>query len=100
MRVLEWLETKIEDILFMISEKKLYDSIQHAYELSAVAKTLIQPYPSFFGLKFLGSLLMHLQYSKEAVEIFTTMRDLGYELLNWSFVIQAFELLGKVLQKS
>ena len=41
MRVLEWMETKIEDILFMISEKKLYDSIQHAYELSAVAKTLI-----------------------------------------------------------
>ena len=43
---------------------------------------------------------MHLQYTEEAISIFTTIRDLGYELLNWSYVIQAFELIGLTLQKS
>ena len=27
------------------------------------------------------------------------MRDLGFENLNWSFVIQAFDLLGRAQQK-
>ena len=100
LRVLEWMETKVEDILFIIGEKKLYDSIQHAYELCAIAKTFIHPQVAFASLKLLGCLIMHLNYSWHAIEIFTTMRDLGYELLNWSYVIQAFDLLGRSLQKS
>ena len=89
------METKIEEILFLISEKKLLETIQHAYELSTIAKTFIHTNAAFYCLKFLGSLLMHLKYTKDAINIFTTMRDLGYELLNWSYVIQAFDLLAK-----
>ena len=94
------MQTKVEDILFLISEKKLLETIQHAYELSTIAKTFIHTNAAFYCLKLLGSLLMHLKYSKDAINIFTTMRDLGYELLNWSYVIQAFDLLAKALQRS
>ena len=94
------MQNKIEDILFQISEKKLFDTIQHAYELSAVAKTFIHTNAAFYSLKFLATLLMHLEFTKDAINIFTTLRDLGYELLNWSYVIQAFELLARTFQKS
>ena len=86
-KILSWMETKIEEILFLISEKKLLETIQHAYELSTIAKTFIHTNAAFYCLKLLGSLLMHLKYTKDSINIFTTMRDLGYELLNWSYVI-------------
>ena len=55
-----------------------------------MAKTLVHTNAAFYSLKFLGSLLMHLQFTSDAISIFTTMRDLGYELLNWSYVFQSF----------
>ena len=64
-----------------------------------VAKTFVDHKITFYALKLFGCLLMHLNYQKWAVSTFTTMRDLGYELLNWSFVIQSFDLLGRALQK-
>ena len=52
-----------------------------------VAKTFVDPKLAFYILKFFGCLLMHLNQLAQAVTIFTVMRDLGYHILNWSFVI-------------
>ena len=68
--------------------------------MSQVAKSLIDTNAAFYSLKFLGSLLMHLQFTRDAISIFTTMRDLGYELLNWSYVLQAFQCLAVSFQKA
>ena len=85
--------------MFTNSERKIFDNIQHMYEMCAVAKTFVDPTIIFLTLKLFGATLMHLNYFKWAVDIFTVMRDLGYEFLNWSFTIQSFDYLGRVLQK-
>ena len=43
---------------------------------------------------------MHLKYYEQALDLFNTMRDIGYELLNWSIVMISFDFIGRVHQKS
>ena len=43
---------------------------------------------------------MHLGMQTQAVELFTIMRDLGYQNKSWSFLIQSFDLLGRSLKKA
>ena len=56
------MEEKVKEILFATSEKKLFESVQNAYELCAVAKTFIDPGITFHTLKLFGCLLLHLDY--------------------------------------
>ena len=100
LQVLEWMEWRVKESLYTVSEKRMFDTIQNVYEISLVSKTFTDPSLSFYSLKFFGCLLMHLNYSKWAIKTFEVMRDLGYELLNWSFVIQSFDLLGRCLQNA
>ena len=55
---------------------------------------------TFLFLKLLGVLLMHLGMQTQAIELFTIMRDLGYQNKSWSFLIQSFDLLGRSLKKA
>ena len=82
-----------------MSERKLFDTVPIAYEIVRVAKTMIDGKITFFALKLLGCLLMHLKNQEQALLIFNTMRDIGYEFLNWSFVITSFDLIGRSKQK-
>ena len=50
------------------------------------------------SLELFGILLMNLNFKQWAVSIFELIRDIGYEQLNWSYVLQAFDLLGRSLQ--
>ena len=73
MQVLVWMEEKIKEILFIISEKRLFESLQNAYELCVVAKTFVDTKITFLTLKLCGCLLMHLDYAAWAVSTFTIM---------------------------
>ena len=73
--------------------------MQTTYELCMVAKTFVNPMLTFYCLKLFGCLLMHLNYLKGAVSTFETMRDFSYEFMNWSFMMQSFDLLARALQK-
>ena len=56
------MEEKIKETLFIISERKLFDSIQATYELCAVAKTFRDEKIVFHCLKLFGCLLMHREF--------------------------------------
>ena len=43
---------------------------------------------------------MHLGMPTQAIELFTIMRDIGYQTLNQSYLIQSFYLLGRALEKA
>ena len=97
--VVAWMEDRIKEALYNISEKKMFESMQSIYELCIVAKTLTDCELTFMSLELFGVLLMNLNFKQWAVSIFEVMRDIGYEQLNWSFVLQAFDLLGRSLQQ-
>ena len=81
------METKIKEFLYTNVERKLFSNLETAYELAAVAKTFVDTKLVFLALKLFGCLLMHMNYLKWSVDVFTLMRDIGYETLNWSFLL-------------
>ena len=56
------MESKIKEFLYTMSERKLFSNLETAYELAAVAKTLVDSKLVFLALKLFGCLLMHMNY--------------------------------------
>ena len=94
------MEKNLKDVLFLITERKLFASVDVIFQLAMISKTFVDRKMTFLFLKLLGVLLMHLNMPTHAIELFTIMRDLGYQTLNWSFLIQSFDLLGRSLKKA
>ena len=97
-QILSWLIDKLVDILFVFSEKRVFDAIPQCYQLCLVAKTFVDHELAFNSFRLFGCLLLNLGYYKHACKMFYLARDLGYEIKNWSYVMQAFDYLGRVLQ--
>ena len=87
LQVLTWMEDRVKEFLYTNMERKLFNNLENAYELAAIAKTFVDTKFVFLSLKLLGCLLMHMNYLQYSVEVFTLMRDLGYKTLNWSFLL-------------
>ena len=72
------MESNLKDVLFLITQRKLFPSVDMIFQLALISKTFVDRKISFLFLKLLGVLLMHLGMPTQAIELFTIMRDIGY----------------------
>ena len=89
---------KLVEILFIFQEKRVFDAITPCYQLCEVAKTFVDHEITFNSIRLFGCLLLNLGFYKLACKMFYLARDIGYEALNWSYVMQSFDYLGRILQ--
>ena len=63
-----------------------------------MAKQIVDCELILHSLKLYGCLLLNLGYHNIACQMFYVLRDLGYEIQNWAFVMQAYDYLGRIYQ--
>ena len=68
-------------------------------KMSLVCKSLIDKRLLKESQTLLGSLYLHLGKTNNAKAIFDLLRDVAEECHNWSYAIQAYSWLGRVMQE-